>query len=108
MKSGLTGKDPDAGTDLRAGKGGQQDEMAGWHHRLNGLDPEPTPGDSEEQGSLACCSPWDPKEAGRTEPLNQLRREALCYLPVATGGFARLRQETLFYFLVAIRGLAPA
>ena len=70
MKSGLTGKDPDAGTDLRAGEGGQHDEMARWHHRLNGLDLEPTPGDSEEQGSLASCSPWDPKESGRTERLN--------------------------------------
>ena len=107
MKSGLTGKDPDAGTDLRAGEGGQQDEMVGWHHQLNGLDLEPTPGDSEEQGSLVSCSPWDPKESGRTEQLNKLRPEALCYLPVATGEFARLRQETLCYLLVAIRRLAP-
>ena len=31
--------------------------MAGWHHQLNGHESEQTPGDSEAQGSLACCSP---------------------------------------------------
>ena len=36
-----------------------EDEMVGWHHRLNGHDFEETPGDSEGQGSLACCRPWD-------------------------------------------------
>ena len=35
-----------------------QDEMLGWHHRLNGHEFEQTPGDGEGQGSLACCSPW--------------------------------------------------
>ena len=35
-----------------------EDEMVGWHHRVNGHDFEQTPGDSEGQGSLACCSPW--------------------------------------------------
>ena len=33
-----------------------QEEMVGWHHRLNGHEFEQTPGDSEGQGSLACCS----------------------------------------------------
>ena len=31
--------------------------MVGWHHQLNRCEFEPTPGDSEGQGSLACCSP---------------------------------------------------
>ena len=35
-----------------------EDEMVGWHHRLSGHEFEKTPGDSEGQGSLACCSPW--------------------------------------------------
>ena len=39
-------------------KGTTEDEMVGWHHRLNGHEFEQTPGDSEGQGSLACCSPW--------------------------------------------------
>ena len=42
-------------------KGTTEDEMVGWHHRLNGHEFEQTPGDSEGQGSLACCSPWGPK-----------------------------------------------
>ena len=32
-------------------------EMVGWHHQLNGHEFEQTPGDSEGQGTLACCSP---------------------------------------------------
>ena len=35
-----------------------EDEMVGWHHRLNGHESEQTLGDSEGQGSLASCSPW--------------------------------------------------
>ena len=33
-----------------------EDEMVGWHHRLNGHEFEQTPGDCEGQGRLACCS----------------------------------------------------
>ena len=47
-----------------------EDEMVGWHHRLSGHEFEQTPGDSEGQGSLACCSPWGHKESHTTEPLN--------------------------------------
>ena len=43
-------------------KGATEDEMVGWHHRLNGRGFEQTQGDSEGQGSLACCSPWGHKE----------------------------------------------
>ena len=35
-----------------------EDEMVGWHHRLNGHEFEQALGDGEEQGSLAYCSPW--------------------------------------------------
>ena len=45
--------------------------MVGWHHQLNGYEFEQTPGDSEGQGSLACCSPWDGKESDMTEQLNK-------------------------------------
>ena len=44
--------------------------MYKWHHRLNGHGFEQTPGDSEEPGSLACCSPWGCKESDMTEQLN--------------------------------------
>ena len=59
VKSQLTGKDPDAGKDWgQEEKGTTEDEMVGWHHWLNGREFEPTSGDAEGQGSLACCSPW--------------------------------------------------
>ena len=35
-----------------------ENEMVGWHHRLNGHEFEQNLGDSEGQGNLACCSPW--------------------------------------------------
>ena len=43
-------------------KGMTEDEMGGWHHRLNGHEFEQTLGDSEGQGSLVCCSPWGHKK----------------------------------------------
>ena len=51
---------------LKAGEGAREDEMVGWHHQLNGHESEQTPGDSEGQGSLACCSPWGCKELDTT------------------------------------------
>ena len=47
-----------------------EDEMVGWHHQLNGHDFEQIPGDGDEKGSLACCSPWGCKELDTTEQLN--------------------------------------
>ena len=44
--------------------------MVGWHHRLNGHEFEQALGDSEGQGSLACCSPQGHKELDMTEGLN--------------------------------------
>ena len=63
----LIGKDPDAGKEWRQEeKGMTEDEMVGWHHQLNGQEFEQTPGDSEEQASLVCCSPWGRKELDMT------------------------------------------
>ena len=47
-----------------------EDEMVAWHHQLNGHEFEKTQGDSEGQGSLACCSPWGCRESDMTERLN--------------------------------------
>ena len=59
IKSWLIGKDLDAGKDWRQEeKEAIEDEMVGWHHQLNGHEFEQALGDSEGQGSLACCSPW--------------------------------------------------
>ena len=50
----------------RRRRGATEDEMVGWHHQLNGLESDPTPGDSEGQGSLAWRSLWDLKELDMT------------------------------------------
>ena len=47
-------------------KGTTEDEMVGWHHEFNGHEFNLTLGDSEGQGSLACCSSWDCKELDPT------------------------------------------
>ena len=65
------GKDPDAGRDWgQEEKGMTEDEMAGWHHRLNGHEFEWTPGVGDGQGGLVCCNSWGRKESDRTEQLN--------------------------------------
>ena len=48
-------------TEGRRRRGATEDEMVGWHHQLNGLEFEQTPGDGEGQGSLVCCCPWSHK-----------------------------------------------
>ena len=46
---------------------GQQDEMFGWHHQLNGHEFEQALGNGEGQGNLACCCLWGHKELGKSE-----------------------------------------
>ena len=69
-----------------------EDEMVGWHHRLNGREFEQALGDGEGQGGLECCTPWGRSESDKTERLSNNRgdegwgcgvaggrsREALC------------------------------
>ena len=70
-KSWLIGKDSDAGRDWgQEEKGMTEDEMAGWHHWLDGRESEWTPGDGDEQGGLACCDSWGRKQSDTTEWLN--------------------------------------
>ena len=47
-----------------------EDATVGQHHRFNGHELGQNPGDEEEQGSLACCSPWGRKELNMTWQLN--------------------------------------
>ena len=70
-KNWLIWKDPDAGKDWRQEEQGTtEDEMVGWHHRLNGHEFEKTPGVGDGQGGLNCCSPWGHKELDTTVWLN--------------------------------------
>ena len=52
---------------------GRQDEMVGWHHRLNGHEFAQTLGDGEGQGSLVYCSPWGHRASDMMEQLNKTR-----------------------------------
>ena len=90
MKSQLTGKDPDAGENWgQEEKGVTEDEMVGWHHRLNGHEFEQTLEDSEGRGVCSpwgpccspCCSPWGHKESNTTEQLNNNK---ICLLSLSS------------------------
>ena len=70
-KNWLIGKDPDAGKGWRQEeKGTTEDEMVGWHHRLNRREFEQASGVGDGQGDLVCCSPWGRKKSDTTERLN--------------------------------------
>ena len=70
-KSWLIWKEPDAGKDWgQEEKETTEDEMAGWHHWLDGRESEWTLGVGDGQGGLACCDSWDRKESDTTEQLN--------------------------------------
>ena len=70
-KNWLIGEDPDAGKDWRwEEKRTTEDEMVGWHHRLDRHEFEQALGVGGGHGSLVCCSPWGQKESDPTEWLN--------------------------------------
>ena len=70
-KSWLIGKDSDAGRDCgEEEKGTTEDEMAGWHHQIDGHEFGWTPGVGDGQGGLACNDSWGFKEWDMTEGLN--------------------------------------
>ena len=76
VKSWLIGKDSDAGSNWgQEEKGTTQDEMAGWHHRLDGHEFVWTPGVGDGQGGLVCCDSWGSKELDMTEWLNSSEEE---------------------------------
>ena len=97
-KNWLNGKDPNAWKDWRQEeKGMREDEMVGWHHRLDEREFEQAPGVGDGQGSLACCSPWGRKESDTTERLNWTESHLTtppslihqCYV-----------LDTIFYYLI--------
>ena len=71
LKCWLIGKDSVAGSDWgQEEKGMAEDEMAGWHHWLDGHDFEWTPGIGDGEGGLVCSDSWGRKESDMTEQLN--------------------------------------
>ena len=72
-KSWLIGKDSDAVRDWgQEKKGTTEDEMAGWHHWLNGRESQWTPGIGDGQGGLACCDSWGHKSQTRLSDWSDL------------------------------------
>ena len=73
-------------------RGRPKDEMVGWRHRLNGHEFEQTPGDSEGQGSLACCSSTGSR-SDATERLNNNKLMNQVFVPGCRKEFLRTRQS---------------
>ena len=81
VKSWLIGKDSDAGRDWgQEEKGMTEDEMAGWHHQLDGHEFGWTQGVGDGQGGLVCCNSWDGRDSDMTERLNwtELSQKRFC------------------------------
>ena len=97
-KNWVIGKDPDAQEDWRKEKGTTENEMVGWHHRLDGHEFEQALGFGDGQGSLVCCTPWGRRESDMTEWLNWAP-----LLPKAGSGLhcLRPRPNCSFYFYLA-------
>ena len=80
-------KDSDAGRDWgQEVKGVTEDEMAGWHDQLDGLEFEWTLGVGDRHVGLECCNSWGCKESDTTEGLNwtELKRTSLLWLFIRT------------------------
>ena len=102
-KSWLIGEDSDAGRDWgQKEKGTTEDEMAGWHHGLDGREFEWTPGVGDGQEGLVCCNSWGRKESDMTEWLNwtelniwkyptRLQQYVNCELQDVQAGFSKVR-----------------
>ena len=84
VKSWLIGKDSDAGRDWKQEeKETTEDEMAEWHHRLNGHEFGWTPGVGDGQGGLAFCNLWGCKESNMTD-WTELNRIPNCVCLIST------------------------
>ena len=85
-----------------------ENEMVGWHHRLDGHEFEQAKGDGEGQGSLVCCSPWGHKEFNMTEQLNNnscMSAGSLLCSPKLAQNLARAHQVSVSNLLAFGRGL---
>ena len=101
-------KDPDAGKDWRQEKKRMtEDEMVGWHHRLNGHAFEQALGVGDGQGSLVCCSPWGHKELEELDTTEQLNwTELKAGREDRRMRFLQGLQKTLTYFWEYLRSCA--
>ena len=76
-----------------------EDEMVGWHHRLNGHESEQTPGDSEGQGNLTCCHPWGSQRSDMTQRLKNKRTTVLLFEKMYIQVFCPILDWVVFLLL---------
>ena len=109
MKNWLLGKDPDAGKEWgQEEKGTTEDEMVGWHLRLDGHEFEQPPGIGDGQGSLAFCSPWGHKELGTTEQVDWTDKYYRNTRKKATGNYHPYMGAQLYLSLCDSMDCSPA
>ena len=85
VKNWLIWKDPDAGKNWgQEGKGRTEEEMVGWHTRLDGHESDQAPGFGDGQGSLACCSPWLCSQTQLSDWTNWLKKWHSTCFPTPT------------------------
>ena len=109
VKSWLIGKHPNAGRDWGQEEERTEDEMAGWHHWLDGHGLGWTLGVGDRQGGLACCDSWGRKESDMTEWLNSLTEtfmyEFLCGLMFSSHLYIYTRVELLVHMVTMCNNL---
>ena len=107
-KSWLIGKDTDAGRDWgQEEKGTTENEMAGWHHRLDRYEFGWTPGVGDGQGGLACYDSWGHKESDTTEQLNWTDIHINIYVIYVTFPFVTFPFTQRTWFFINLFSLFP-
>ena len=104
----LLGKDPHAGKGWRQEeKGMTDDEMLGWHHRLDGHGFQQAPGVGVGQGSLECCTPWGCKESDTTVQLNWTELISSTHrCPLFSFKFSEEFGELIWMFYISFKNCA--
>ena len=108
VKNWLIWKDPDAGKDwMWEEKGTTEDEIAGWHHRLNGHQFEWTLGVGDGHGGRACCDSWGCKESDMTEQLNwtELKEAKDLYIENYKILMKEIKEDTNWWRIYHVCGL---
>ena len=107
-KSWLIWKDHDAGKDWgQEEKGTTEDEMVGWHHRLDGHGFGWTPGVGDGLGGLACCNSWGRKESDTTERLNWIAETFGWIIPLVNVSPWLMSSFLILYIIHHLHGWPP-